>query len=322
MVTLLGVGERLQIFDRVSNELEAMGAVTKEAFWNVADHFLGIKKEKEIRVIPEGIREEVRAEELLKKDSVSEVKEPPPIPDARKVFENLTKICEKYLYDYMARDNVPFTSEKRERIPLQAERAANFIFHAHTLRGTELSEQETRPYLLRAKYELDRLSQIKEKLKENWQERGIFDEKKDPLIIYMIAERRASIEGRLYFEAKQAGLKPSGDIPQWAESEFKIHRAEAKTLAVKLEGQYSLSTSAASECAKNVLRYEETHGTKPTDTQMTAMAEIAHQIEEKHPDYLEREVGSHNPRLHASDEWRRHVEREVLWGKAFDSYGT
>lgn len=27
---------------------------------------------------------------------------------------------------------------------------------------------------------------------------------------------------------------------------------------------------------------------------MTAMAEIAHQIEEKHPDYLEKDVASHN----------------------------
>jgi Ti-type conjugative transfer relaxase TraA len=283
-----------KIFDRVSNELEAMGAVTKQAFWNVADHFLGIKREKEIRIVPEGVREEVRAGDVLKKERVSEAKESPPIPDARKIFESLTKMCEKYLYTYMARDNVPFTSEKRERIPLQAERAANFIFYAHTLRGAELSEQETRLYLLRAKYELDRLPQIKEKLRENWQERGIFDEKKDPLIIHMIAERRASIEGRFYFEAKQAGLKPSSHIPQWAEAEFKMKRAEAKTLAVKLGTQYSLSTSAAAECARNALRYQETHVAKPTDIQMTTMAEIAHQIEEKHPDYLEREVGSHN----------------------------
>jgi hypothetical protein len=58
-----------KIFDRVSNELEAMGAVTKQAFWSVADHFLGIKKEKEIRVLPEGIREEVRAGELLQQKS-------------------------------------------------------------------------------------------------------------------------------------------------------------------------------------------------------------------------------------------------------------
>jgi ATP-dependent exoDNAse (exonuclease V) alpha subunit len=59
-----------KFFQRMSNELEAMGAVTKQAFWNVADHFLGIKREKEIRVLQDGVREEVRAEELFKKESV------------------------------------------------------------------------------------------------------------------------------------------------------------------------------------------------------------------------------------------------------------
>ncbi|MBP9691729.1 MAG: AAA family ATPase, partial [Alphaproteobacteria bacterium] len=54
-----------KIFNRMSNELEAMGAVTKQAFKNVADHFLGKTREKEIRVLPEGMREEVRAEELF-----------------------------------------------------------------------------------------------------------------------------------------------------------------------------------------------------------------------------------------------------------------
>ncbi|MBY0501849.1 MAG: AAA family ATPase [Alphaproteobacteria bacterium] len=59
-----------KIFQRMSNELEAMGAVTKQAFQNVADHFLGIRQEKEIRILPESIREEVRAEVLFhqKKD--------------------------------------------------------------------------------------------------------------------------------------------------------------------------------------------------------------------------------------------------------------
>ncbi|MBX9621592.1 MAG: AAA family ATPase [Alphaproteobacteria bacterium] len=55
-----------KVFQRLSNELEAMGAVTKEAFQNVADHFLGRTREKEIRVLPESIREEVRAQELLR----------------------------------------------------------------------------------------------------------------------------------------------------------------------------------------------------------------------------------------------------------------
>ena len=67
-----------KIFERVSNELDAMGAVSKKAFWQVADHFLGIQKEKEIRIAPdyskEGVREETRAEAILKTKAV-EVKD-------------------------------------------------------------------------------------------------------------------------------------------------------------------------------------------------------------------------------------------------------
>ena len=37
-----------KLFERLSNELEAMGAVSKKAFWKVADHFLGRGKENQI----------------------------------------------------------------------------------------------------------------------------------------------------------------------------------------------------------------------------------------------------------------------------------
>jgi Ti-type conjugative transfer relaxase TraA len=62
-----------KIFNRISNELEAMGAVTKQAFWNVADHFLGTKREKEIQapLLQGGIREEVRAQSLLQQKPLS-----------------------------------------------------------------------------------------------------------------------------------------------------------------------------------------------------------------------------------------------------------
>ncbi len=267
-----------KIFERVSNELEAMGAVAKKAFWQVADHFLGRTQEPEI--LPES-------------------KAPSPIPTspiqgAQKVHTNLAKTCEKILYTYIAKENISMTADLKERIPLQAERAANFIFHAHTLNGTEPTEKETKHFLLRAKYELDRIPQIKEKFTDEWHKRGNFDAQKDPLLIHMIAERQASIEGRLFLEAKQEGLKPSTNIPHLAEAEFKAHRAEAKTLAQELSTNYFLSKNAATECAKNMLRYQETHGAKPTDTQMTSMAEIAHQIEEKYPDYMEKDLGSHN----------------------------
>lgn len=57
-----------KIFERIAGELDAMGTVSKKAFWQAADHFLGITREKETRVIPEGIREEVRAEELRQQE--------------------------------------------------------------------------------------------------------------------------------------------------------------------------------------------------------------------------------------------------------------
>ena len=241
---------------------------------------------------PEGVREIIKqaAPQALIQPGI--IKEAGPSP--QDIFNQIAKSCEKVLYDYIAKESISMTAGLKERVPLQAERAANFIFYAHTIKGTEPMEKETKHFLARAKYELDRIPHIKEKLIDEWHKRGNFDEQKDPLLIHMIAERQASIEGRLFLEAKQEGVKPSSNIPQLAEAEFKTHRAEVKTLAQKLGVQYSLSQTAASECAKNVLRYQETHGAKPTDTQMTAMAEIAHQIEEKHPNSLEKDIGSHN----------------------------
>jgi hypothetical protein len=215
-------------------------------------------------------------------------------PSPKDVFNQITKFCEKILYSYIAKENISMTPELKERIPLQADRAANFIFYAHTLGGTTPTEKETKQFLARAKYELDRIHQIKEKLTEEWHERGNFDAQKDPLLIHMIAERQAFIEGRLFLEAKQEGLKPPFNISQLAEVEFKAHRAEAKTLAQELSTNYSLSKNAATECAKNILRHQETHDTKLTDTQMTAIAEISRQIEDKYPDFLEKDLGSHN----------------------------
>jgi hypothetical protein len=66
----------------------------------------------------------------------------------------------------------------------------------------------------------------------------------------MIAERQASIEGRVFLEAKQEELKPPSNLPQLAEAEFKAHRTETKALAQKLSTQYSLSKNAATECTK------------------------------------------------------------------------
>ncbi|HUX78508.1 MAG TPA: AAA family ATPase, partial [Alphaproteobacteria bacterium] len=280
-----------KILQRMSNELEAMRAVTKQAFWNVADHFLGITREQDIRMTPEGVREEIRAEEVLKNQPYKEKHEP---EKGLVAFNDLIQKCENKLYDYLREEKRSITAELKERISLQAERAANLIFHAHTLRGTEPTEKETKLFLLRGKYELDRIPEISKKLNEEWHQKGNFDEKKDPLLIRMIAERQASIEGRLFLEAKQEGRTPSSIIPQLAESERQQHRSQTKPLAQELAKKYSLSESAAIHCAKDILRYQETHGEKPTSNQMTAMAQISHQLEDKYTIPFAKEVGSHN----------------------------
>lgn len=58
--------------------------------------------------------------------------------------------------------------------------------------------------------------------------------------------------------------------------------------------QRALYESAATYCAKDILRYPETHGEKPTTGQTTAMAEIALKLEDKYNIPFAKEVGSHN----------------------------
>jgi hypothetical protein len=60
-----------KLFIRLGDELHAMGAVSKQAFKNVADHFLGRTSEKSILIKPETIREEARAQEILQKGPTS-----------------------------------------------------------------------------------------------------------------------------------------------------------------------------------------------------------------------------------------------------------
>ncbi len=61
-----------KLFTRLGDELHAMGAVSKQAFKDVVDHFLGRVSEKEKIILRAEIeREEVRAQEILQKASVS-----------------------------------------------------------------------------------------------------------------------------------------------------------------------------------------------------------------------------------------------------------
>jgi Ti-type conjugative transfer relaxase TraA len=283
-----------RIFNRISNELEAMGAVSKKAFWQVAGHFLGVKKEKEIRGAPDhtqsSIREEVRAEKVLHKSKDLSHKKNT-ATNGTKVFEELTQQCIQKLYAYLRDEKIGLTSDLISRVEKQAEKAANFIFFGHTLKGTRPTEKEAKHLLLRAKYELDRILEIRDELIHKWQKARNYKGAKDELISHMIAERQASIEGRMYLEAKQKGLTPLPIIPDLAAKELQAHRSKTETMAQELIKKHGLSESAAIYCAKDILRHQETYGEKPSSTQVSSMVQISRDLDQKNYDPS---IGSHN----------------------------
>lgn len=246
---------------------------------------------------PEGVREILKqaVPHVLTQAKTTKNAGPSPVKTGtQEILNQITKNCERLLYAHIAEKNISLTSELKERIPLQAERAANFIFYAHTLQGTSPTTKETKRFLARTKYELDRIPQIKESLRDEWHKKGKFNETSSPLMIHMIAERQASIEGRLFLEARKIGQNPSLNISQLAEAELNHNRTHTKVFSQQLGIKYSLSEGASKECSRNILRYQETHGAKPTDTQRATMAEIARQLEDKSISSFEKETGSHN----------------------------
>jgi hypothetical protein len=74
-------------------------------------------------------------------------------------------------------------------------------------------------------------------------------------------------------------------LKNWLKKSSKIHRQEAKELAKGLSQKYFLSENSALECAKNILRYKETHGEKPSEDQTSQMAEIQKTLEGREPIY-------------------------------------
>ncbi len=224
---------------------------------------------------PQGVKE------ILQRNlSPSFFKAPVPQENA---FEQIETQCKKVLYDYLTIEKLSPTPELRNRISLQSEKAADFILHQHKLKGTEPTGDETKLYLLRAKYELDRIPEIRHDMIKDWDQEGHFDEKRDNLLAHMIAERQASIEGRLYFEAKKAGKEPSSRIPDLAERELKKHRTQEKEIADKLSKLHSLSEKAAAHCAKDILRFQETHGESPSQKQRVSLMKIAQDLEKIYP---------------------------------------
>ena len=189
-------------------------------------------------------------------------------------FETLERKGKEILYDSLKTKNRLLTPELENRITLQAEKAAEFMIHHYILKETQPTQKQIRLCLLRAKYELDRLPDIRQAIMKEWKQQGNFHEMRDPLLIHMIAERQASLEGRIFMEAKQKGIPLPSSIAELAEKELQAHREQTKPLAQKLSKTYSLSETAAISCAKTILRYIETHGEKPSQKQMSMVVDI------------------------------------------------
>lgn len=294
-----------KIFTRLSHELEAMGAVSKKAFWQVADHFLGVKRENEIRItsdFSEAIREEVRAETQLKtKDepnlkelhekssqaigmrfSNTSLAENKSLETTTKFiepnFQTLMHQCEQRLHDLLGRENLPLAIDRKERIELQAERMAGYIMHSHGLNGGMPRESGMVQLSRRAEYELSRVPEI---------QRDLMDEREEnPFRAYKIAERLASIEGRLTYETVQKGTEPPLYLSYVAKKEFNQHREQLPDLAQELMKWYDLSDTAAQHCAQNMLRYKEMQGAPPSADQTAKMAQISRQLEHKEYTHL------------------------------------
>ena len=201
-------------------------------------------------------------------------------------FDGLVQFCEDRLRSLLEKDNIPLTSERKQRIPLQAERTATFLLHRYGLKKTEIKSEEITQLSLRAKYELKRIPEIRRELIKEWDREGKFDEDKDGIFAHMIADRLASIEGRLYLEAKQRGINPPSNIEELAQKEIEAHRQQTKGLAAELFQKYFLSEKASLECAKNVLRYKETHGEKPSNDQISHIILVEKTLEKKEDRYV------------------------------------
>ena len=219
------------------------------------------------------------------------------LSEKRESFETHLQFCKEWLTHVYKKEQKPLTLENQEEISLQAERMAVFLFHHYSLKGEMPSPKEMADFSLRVKFELERIPEIRRELIKEWKFNEDFNKKKDGLIAHMTAERLASIEGRIYLKEKEKGFSlgyiPYSKIEALAQKEFNQHQAQAKTLAKSFSETYSLSEKAALRCAKDVLRYKEIHGEKPTSEQTGIMAHISQELEKRDYTHPSKKYESH-----------------------------
>ena len=219
------------------------------------------------------------------------LKTTPALPTGEMVFEGLAQQCKQILYAYLRQEKRALNPDLIARVEKQADKAANYIFHAHTVLGTRPTDKQTEHFLLRAKYELNRIAEIRDELTHKWRQVGCYHGEKDELNAHMMAERQASIEGRMYLEAKQRGQTPSSNISEIAKREIEQSNAVENRLTQDLKTKKHLSEGSAAFCAKDIMRFVETHGQKPTAEQISAMAQISRNLEKES---YNSSIGLHN----------------------------
>lgn len=218
-----------KIFTRISNELEAMGVVTKQAFWNVADHFLGIKREKEIRVSPlqEGIREEARANELFQQKNTLQAQE--------KISPALTAIFEEMKHPAFSNATIVKEAFKKGLKAHGEEQAIAY--------WNQRKEDFLKPYNQNlAKVERELISPLLNRFTTQWKGQAHTLAQQDPTrvlnVLTKVKTREAERYERIAVEEKARQEKMIAE--EKAAQERQVHREHIKDTYLQFKNLYEI----------------------------------------------------------------------------------
>jgi hypothetical protein len=218
-----------KIFNRISNELEAMGAITKQSFWDVADRFLGIKREKEIRISPiqESIREEARASELFQQKNAMQTRE--------KINPALAAIFEEMKHPAFNSATIVKDAFKKG---LQAHGEEQAIAY-----WTQRKEEFLQPYQQNlAKVERELISPLLNRFTTQWKDQAHAFAQQDPTrvlnILMKVKTKEAERYERIAAEEKAGQEKMIAE--ERAEKERQAHRDHIKDTYLRLKSLYDM----------------------------------------------------------------------------------
>ncbi len=218
-----------KIFNRISNELEAMGAVTKQAFWSVADHFLGIKREKEIRVSPlqEGIREEARANGLFQEKNTLQAQE--------KISPALTAIFEEMKHP--AFNNATIIKEAFKK-GLKAHGEEQAIAY-----WNQRKEDFLKPYSQSlAKVERELISPLLNRFTIQWKDQTHAFAEQDPTRVLNVLTKVKTKEVENYkrIAAEEKARQEKVIVEERAAQERQAHRDHIKDTYLRFQSLYDM----------------------------------------------------------------------------------